>query len=179
MKHKTLCLTALAAICFAGSAHAANVLTNSGFLFTTAGHTNGDNGSHAVGNLNPNGWSNSIGSGFIATDPQGIFNFTSEYVQFQGTGADLYQQVSVGSGTGVLSLNAMDRNDNIFSSGSVVIDLYAGHVTTFGGAAITADSFSTPALTTSIQRAARCLGACRVAAPSPLNESQGRHFSGN
>jgi len=143
---------AAAAVIAATSAAQANLIQNPGFLFSTGGHTNGDNAGHYTSTPGPN-WATSVGAPFF-TDPQGIFNYTTEYIQVQTTGTqDVYQQVAVGaSGSATLSIQAMRRNDNVFPVGTVFADLYAGSLTSFGSATpIAPDSSVWPSLSGSIQ----------------------------
>ena len=131
-----------------------NLIQNPGCLFTVGGHTDGDNGGHVTlipANM-PN-WDTSVGAPYFS-DPQGIFNYTTEYTQIQATATnDLYQHVTVGSsGAALLSIEGMHRNDNVFPAGTIFADLYAGTLTSFGTATpITPDSSVWPSLSNSIQ----------------------------
>ena len=129
-----------------GKAAQANLIQNPGCLFTGGGaYTNNP--------ANMPNWDTSVGAPFF-TNPQGIFNYTTEYMQVQtNTTQDLYQHVTVGSsGAALLSMEGMHRNDNANPVGTIFTDLYAGTLTSFGSATpITPSSSVWPSLSGSIQ----------------------------
>jgi len=153
---RSICLVVSAGLVIAwtSSAAQANLIQNPGCLFTLGGHTDGDAGGHYTNNAaNMPNWATSVGAPFF-TDPQGIFNYTTEYMQVQTSGTqDLYQHVTTAvTGPAVLSVEGMHRNDNANPSGTLFFDLYGGTLTSFGAATpVAPDSSVWPALSGSIQ----------------------------
>ena len=137
-------------------ASAADIITNGGFLFNFPGHTDGDNGSHATivndSSTVPN-WTST--TGIAVTDPQFIFDFTTEYIQVQTSSSvqDLYQYVTLDfNSSGSLTMETSRRNDNLSTDGIVFLELYSGHLSSFSPTnLINPDVMIAPSLSGTIQ----------------------------
>ena len=139
----------------------AQIIQNPNFEFTASGHSNGDNGGHFTDSAAdvPN-WDSNAALNY-AVDPESIFNFTHEYYQVQVvdtslTGVQLsefYQHITISSaGAYALSILAAHRNDNDnTTAGNIFLELYDGHITAFGGSAITPESADPLTLTAALQ----------------------------
>ncbi len=159
LRHSVGLIVGLACWTLAATADA-NLIQNPNFTFNGGGliATDPDDVPNWTRPQNETGF-------FIASSPQPIFDFTHEYYQLQtGTGPfqatatqSLFQQVTVAnSGTGILSMVASHRNDNVNFNGGVFIQLFAGHVgagaTGFGGLTpLTPDATVDPALSGALQ----------------------------
>ncbi len=97
------------------------------------------------------------------TDPQPIFaNNPNEYLQVQinsihGGSQDAYQQIVIPTGgQHILSMDADRRSDNISINGTMILQLWSGHVTSFSsGSPITPSAQVSPTLTGSFQQFSR------------------------
>lgn len=168
LKNTSMLVAAVAAmLASAGNSSQAAIISNPGFQFILAGHTNGDGG-HAT-NLNSSNvpfWQPATTSGGFApniSDPQAIFaNNFSEYMQIQihkdsGGSQDGYQQITIPSaGEYKLTMDAGRRTDNLSLNGTMILELWSGNVTSFSsGSPITPDSQVSPTLSGTLQEFSR------------------------